>query len=88
VGRGPNAAITTDGKAVAQEDTQNAAKVQSDTLVAAAAATHKVMLLNQGTTIADIVASLNEMGATPDDLITLLQSIKAAGALAAEIDMQ
>jgi flagellar P-ring protein precursor FlgI len=48
----------------------------------------RVMVMNNGTNIAEVVMSLNEMGATPDDLITLLQSLKAAGALMADLEMQ
>jgi flagellar P-ring protein FlgI len=48
----------------------------------------RVLVMNNGTNIAEVVMSLNEMGATPDDLITLLQSLKAAGALMADLEMQ
>lgn len=47
-----------------------------------------LVLMNPGTSIADIVSSLNEMGATPEDLISLVQSLKASGALMAEVEMQ
>lgn len=48
----------------------------------------RVMVMGNGTNIAEVVMSLNEMGATPDDLITLLQSLKASGALMADLEMQ
>lgn len=45
-----------------------------------------VMPLN-GTTINDLVKSLNQMGVKPEDLISILQSIHATGALRAEIKL-
>lgn len=41
----------------------------------------------QGTTINDLVKSLNQMGVKPEDLISILQSIHASGALRAEIKL-
>jgi len=37
--------------------------------------------------LADIVKSLNALGATAQDLIGILQAIKAAGALKAELEI-
>jgi len=45
----------------------------------------KVVLFSPGVSINDIVSALNSVGATPADLIAILQAIKAAGALHAEI---
>lgn len=45
-----------------------------------------VMPLN-GSTINDLVKSLNQMGVRPEDLISILQSIHATGALRAEIQL-
>lgn len=50
--------------------------------------THKVMVLNPGPSIAEIAGSLNEIGASADDLVALIQSLKTAGALTAEIEIQ
>jgi len=36
----------------------------------------------------DLVASLNALGIGPRDLITILQSIKAAGALQADLEVR
>lgn len=41
-----------------------------------------------GATIADVVSALNALGATPRDLIVILQAIKSAGALDAELVIQ
>lgn len=45
----------------------------------------RLMLLPEGTTIGDVVRALNTLGVTPRDLIGILQAIKAAGALQAEL---
>jgi flagellar P-ring protein precursor FlgI len=47
----------------------------------------KVMLLDSGASVGDLVQALNKLGITPKDLITLLQSIKAAGALHGELEI-
>ncbi len=41
--------------------------------------------LNSGTTLGDIVRALNTLGASPRDIIAIMQALKAAGALQAEI---
>jgi flagellar P-ring protein precursor FlgI len=41
--------------------------------------------LNLGTTLGDIVKALNTLGASPRDIIAIMQALKAAGALQAEI---
>jgi flagellar P-ring protein precursor FlgI len=45
----------------------------------------RMAMLKKGATLRDLVAGLNALGVTPRDLITILQTIKAAGALQAEI---
>jgi len=44
-------------------------------------------VLNAGANLADVVKALNAVGATPADLISILQSIKAAGALRADLQI-
>lgn len=41
-----------------------------------------------GANLAAVVRALNALGATPDDLVTILQAMRAAGALHAEIEVQ
>jgi flagellar P-ring protein precursor FlgI len=41
--------------------------------------------LQSGTTLAEVVRALNALGATPRDIIAIMQALKAAGALQAEI---
>lgn len=45
------------------------------------------LLLVSGVRIADVIKALNAIGATPRDLITILQAIKAAGALHADLEI-
>ncbi len=45
----------------------------------------KLGILDAGVTLRDLVASLNALGVGPRDLISILQSIKAAGALQADL---
>jgi flagellar P-ring protein precursor FlgI len=40
-----------------------------------------------GTRLADVVKALNALGATPQDLLAILQAMKSAGALQAEIEV-
>ncbi|MCA1989089.1 MAG: flagellar basal body P-ring protein FlgI [Desulfarculus sp.] len=44
-------------------------------------------VLPSGASIGDVVKALNALGATPRDLIVILQAIKAAGALQAELEI-
>ena len=48
----------------------------------------RVMLMERTATMADLVAGLNEMGASADDLVALVQSLKSSGALVAEVVIQ
>lgn len=47
----------------------------------------KITVLQSGVSLQTLVASLNALGVGPRDIITILQSIKAAGALQAEIEV-
>jgi flagellar P-ring protein precursor FlgI len=38
-----------------------------------------------GTTVASLIKSLNAMGVKPEDLVSILQSLKVAGALKADL---
>jgi len=40
-----------------------------------------------GTKLADVVKALNAMGATPQDLLAILQAMKSAGAIMAELEV-
>ena len=47
----------------------------------------KVMQVPASPQLADVVRALNTLGATPQDLLAILQAIKAAGALDAELEV-
>jgi len=49
---------------------------------------HKLGMLNGAPTLRDLVASLNALGVGPRDLISILQAIKAAGALQADLEVR
>jgi len=49
---------------------------------------HKLGILNAAPTLRDLVASLNALGVGPRDLISILQAIKAAGALQADLEVR
>lgn len=46
-----------------------------------------VVLLRGGASVEDVVQALNAIGATPRDIIAILQAIKAAGALYGELEI-
>lgn len=61
----------------------NTARVSNTEVVANEAEGQLVLV--EGASIGDLVASLNAMGVKPRDLVVILQAIRAAGALQAEI---
>jgi flagellar P-ring protein precursor FlgI len=46
-----------------------------------------LMMLESGAKLADVVKALNSLGATAQDLIAILQALKAAGSLKAELEI-
>ncbi|HFB83992.1 MAG TPA: flagellar basal body P-ring protein FlgI [Thermodesulfatator sp.] len=46
---------------------------------------NRIVVLEEGASIGELVRALNAVGATPRDLIAIFQAIKAAGALQAEL---
>lgn len=47
----------------------------------------QVLMLKGGASLADVVKALNAIGATPQDLLAILQAMKAAGSLRAELEV-
>lgn len=47
----------------------------------------RLLVLQETATIGDVVRALNQLGVTPRDLISILQAVKAAGALQAELSI-
>jgi flagellar P-ring protein precursor FlgI len=46
-----------------------------------------VILLPASAKLADVVKALNAVGATPQDLLSILQAMKSAGALRADLEI-
>ena len=65
------------GQTVAAEKTDIAIKQDGGSLIQMAA----------GTKLTDVVKALNALGATPQDLLAILQAMKSAGALNAELEV-
>jgi flagellar P-ring protein precursor FlgI len=49
--------------------------------------TGNIAIVGGGASLNDLVQGLNALGVTPRDMIAILQAIKAAGALQAEIEV-
>jgi len=45
----------------------------------------RLVALEEGTTLQEVVRALNSLGATPRDIIAIMQALKASGALSAEL---
>ncbi len=75
---------TEDGTVVAPGG-QTVVSVDSD--VSVQEENSRLLILKSGSTIGELVRGLNAIGVTPRDLITIFQSIKAAGALHAELEL-
>ncbi|MDH5541122.1 MAG: flagellar basal body P-ring protein FlgI, partial [Rhizobacter sp.] len=65
------------GKTVASEKADITIRQEPGSLIQMAA----------GTKLSDVVKALNSMGATPQDLLAILQAMKSAGALNAELEV-
>ena len=48
---------------------------------------NRLAVLNTGVNLQDMVSGLNALGIGPRDMITILQAIKAVGAMQAELEM-
>lgn len=83
-GGGGNA-VQTGGGAVVAPGGSTVVTPESDVSVAEEKA--RLMLVHDGRTIGELVNALNAIGVSPRDLITILQAIKAAGALQAELQI-
>jgi flagellar P-ring protein precursor FlgI len=70
-------ALSTGGQTVVTEKSDIAITQQAGSLIQMPA----------GTKLADVVKALNSLGATPQDLLAILQAMKSAGALNAELEV-
>jgi len=61
--------------------------VVPDSTVTTQEGENRLMVLPEGVSIGQVVQALNAIGVTPRDLIAILQAIKAAGALQADLEI-
>ncbi len=61
--------------------------VTPDTDVKVQEESNRLVVIPKGGTVGELVRALNAIGITPRDLITILQAIKAAGALQAKLEI-
>jgi flagellar P-ring protein precursor FlgI len=61
--------------------------VTPESQVSVAEENNRLLLIPKGRTIGELVNALNAIGVTPRDLITILQAIKAAGALQGDLEV-
>jgi flagellar P-ring protein FlgI len=62
-------------------------KTQSNTELEVEEERVNLAIMNKGQSLKDLVDGLNQLGASPRDLITILQAIKNAGALRAKLEV-
>jgi len=61
--------------------------VTQDSDISITAGSKAMLEMPAGVRLSDVVKALNAMGATPQDLLVILQAMKSAGALHAEIEV-
>ncbi len=61
--------------------------ITTDTEIGVEEEKNRLMVVPRGVTIQEVVKALNAIGVTPGDLITILQTIKSAGALQADLKL-
>ena len=61
------------------------ANTQNDTEIKAGAETASAFVFNAGTSLADVVDAINAIGTTSADLVAILEALRAAGALRAQM---
>lgn len=72
----------------APQDSQANDPVPGGVPAAPQRAPRQMTMGNRPPNIADVVTSLNEVGASPDDLVFILQALKSSGSLIAELELQ
>ncbi|MBO8126116.1 MAG: flagellar basal body P-ring protein FlgI [Firmicutes bacterium] len=68
-------------------DSEGTTQVVPETEVEAKEEEAKLMVLPAGSSVSDVVKALNAIGATPRDIIAILQAVQAAGALHGELEI-
>ena len=65
--------------------TATAATTEEDTKIEAGAATASAFVFDAGTSLSDVVDAINAIGTTSADLVAILEALRAAGALRAQM---
>ncbi len=65
--------------------TTTAANTENDTEIEAGAETASAFVFDAGTSLADVVDAINAIGTTSADLVAILEALRAAGALRAQM---
>ena len=80
---------TTPGQTLYDDDgnvtTATEATTEADSKVEAGAATASAFVFDAGTSLADVVDAINAIGTTSADLVAILEALRAAGALRAQM---
>lgn len=63
-------------------------QVSNTTVKAGEESDRQLAIVSEGVSLGEVVNSLNAIGVTPRDLISILQAIKSAGALQAELEIK
>jgi flagellar P-ring protein precursor FlgI len=66
---------------------QGTTQVVPQTAVATKEEKARNIILKQGATVEELVRALAAIGSTPRDIIAILENLRAAGALEAELDV-
>ena len=61
------------------------ANTENDTEIKAGAETASAFVFDAGTSLADVVDAINAIGTTSSDLVAILEALRAAGALRAQM---
>ena len=79
---------TNQGRAVSSTNPSNSQPQAAANDGGEGATGKKLMLVNAGTSISEVVSAINDTGASAEELIAILQALKSSGALLADMEMQ
>lgn len=80
--------ITTNNQVVPPGPFTNAqSQTQTNTRIQATESGHKLLYISGAPTLAQVVRALNTMGVSPRDLIAIVQALRAAGSLQADVEV-
>ena len=80
--------ITTENKFVPAQFTQTGGGSQTNTRVNAQEKGKQLTFIAGAATLSSVVRALNTIGVTPRDLIAIVQALRQAGSLQADVEIQ